>query len=234
MTVRAKKGICAMSIKIINLNKLLQLCGLEEKQLISKLRDDLRIERDKLRGRKTGGGHFHHPWWEAAKDHAVGLDDLNEATERLTKVRGRKRLYPLLTQGFLSWLETLRRGTNLTIGWSEEEVHAHYTVPGMELTVKVDNLLALKIGEDEHRLVYPYFSESPALKEKWARVGLWLMTDALSEYDRTGMQILDVLRGRAFSGSSTFLKGDEEALFELRYRRMLDLWEELRPAYHLK
>ncbi|WP_324748770.1 hypothetical protein SH591_08610 [Sphingomonas sp. LY54] len=223
-----------MSIKVINLNKLLCLCELSENKLISALRNDLRTERNKMIGRKVGGGHFHYPWWDAAKDHAVGLEDLREATDRLSEVSGRKRLYPLLTQGFLRWFELFRRNTNLTIGWSEEQVHTHYVVPGMELTVKVDNILALKLGEDQHRLVYPYFSEEPALEEKWARVGLWLMGDALSEFELSGMEILDVLRGRSFSGASTFLRGDEEALFAARYERILALWEELRPEYDLK
>lgn len=223
-----------MSIKVINLNKLLYLCGLPENKLISELRNDLRTERNKILGRKVGGGHFHYPWWDSAKDHTVGLEDLRSATDRLINVSGRKRLYPLLTEGFLRWFEMFRRDTNLTIGWREEQVHAHYVVPGMELTVKVDNILALKLGEDQHRLVYPYFSEYPALEEKWARVGLWLMSDALAEFELSGMEILDVLRGRSFSGSSTFLRGDEEALFAVRYELILTLWEELRPEYDLQ
>jgi hypothetical protein len=100
--------------------------------------------------------------------------------------------------------------------------------------VKVDNLLALKLGEDTHRLIYPYFAETPTLAENWARVGLWLMREALSEFDFTQMEILDVLRARSFRGSSVFLKGNEEAIFGAKYRQMFDLWKELRPAYGLK
>lgn len=223
----------SMTIKVINLNKLLKLCSLPENLLISELRDDLRTERDKLRGKKKqGGGHFHYPWWDAAKDHAIGLCDLSEQTELLVEISSRrKRLYPLLTEGFLGWLDRLSRSTNQTISWSEEKVHTHYVVPGMELTVKVDNLLALKLGLESHKLVYPYFTEDPVLTDRWARVGLWLMGNALSEYDRAGMEILDVLRGRSFSGASLFLKGDEEAIFERRYADILKRWEELKPEY---
>jgi hypothetical protein len=222
-----------MSIKVINLNKLLRFCQLPENELTGELRTDLRNERDKLRAKKKrGGGHFHYPWWDAAKDHATGLCDLREQTRLLIEISDqRKRLYPLLTKAFLGWLERLSRNTNETISWSEEQVHTHYVVPGMELTVKVDNLLALKLGADRHKLVYPYFSEDPILTERWGRVGLWLMGNALSEYDQAGMEILDILRGRSFSGGSLFLKGDEEAIFANRYIAMLTQWEELKPEY---
>jgi hypothetical protein len=223
-----------MTIKVINLNKLLKLFALPENKLISELRDDLRGERDKLLKKSSGGGHFHHPWWDAAKDHAVGLCDLAEQTEVLIEIAGgRKRLYRLLTKSYLQWLDRLRRSTNRPIGWVEEKIHTHYTVPGMDLTVKVDNLLALKVGEDHHRLVYPYFTEEPTLSEKWARVGLWLLRNALSEFDITEMEILDILRARSFSGGAVFLKGDEEALFARRYGEIASLWHELRPTYGL-
>lgn len=223
-----------MTIKVINLNKLLKICSLAENRLITELRSDLRAERDKLLGHKSGGGHFQHPWWNAAKLHCMGVEDLEEQTSLLIAVSAqRKRLYPLLTSGFLTWLTRLQRTTNQTIGWSDEEVHTHYTVPGLDLTVKVDNLLALRLGEDSHKLVYPYFSETPILSEKWARVGLWLMSEALSEYHLADMELLDVLRGRSFSGASLFLKGDEEAIFENRYSEILALWEELKPEYGL-
>jgi hypothetical protein len=223
-----------MTIKVINLNKLLRLCALAENKLIGELRDDLRNERNKLRGKKTGGGHFHYPWWDAAKDHALGLCDLPEQTKLLVEASGqRHRLYPVLTESFLRWLERLRRSTNQTLSWSEERVHTHYVVPGMELTVKVDNLLALKLGEDHHKLIYPYFCEEPVLSERWARVGLWLMRDALSKFDPVDMEILDVLRARSYSGGSVFLKGDEEAIFRTRYRDIFRIWEDLRPEYGL-
>jgi hypothetical protein len=224
-----------MTIKVINLSKLLKLCSLVDSKLIGELRDDLRKERDKLLGKKKkGGGHFHYPWWDAAKGHALGLCDLTEQTKLLVEAGvGRDRLYPLLTSAFLEWLERLRRSTNLTLSWSEEQVHTHYVVPGMDLTVKVDNLLALRLGEDHHKLIYPYFCEHPVLSERWARVGLWLMRDALSKYDPVDMEILDVLRARSFSGGSVFLKGDERSVFIQRYEKILGIWSELRPEYGL-
>ena len=221
-----------MTIKIINLNKLLKLFSADDRTRISELRSDLRSERDKLNGVRNGGGHFHYPWWNAAKLHAVGKADLKSETEALVEISAqRARLYPLLTKGFLEWLERLRRSTNQQIGWTEEQVHTHYVVPALELTVKVDNLLALKVGEDRHKLIYPYFSEKPVLPERWARVGLWLMGEALSEFDRTDIEILDVLRGQSFSGAQVFLRGDEESIFAAQYLEILRSWEALRPEY---
>lgn len=223
-----------MAIKVINLSKLLRICSLPDNKLTSELRDDLRKERDKLLGKRKSGGHFHYPWWDAAKGHALGLCDLAEQTSLLVEASGqRQRLYPLLTESFLQWLERLRRSTNLTLAWSEEQVHNHYVVPGMDLTVKVDNLLALKLGEDRHKLIYPYFCEEPILSERWARIGLWLMGDALTKHDPVDMEILDVLRARSFSGGSVFLKGDERAIFEHRYEAIRKRWDELKPEYGL-
>lgn len=226
-----------MTIKVINLNKLLKLCALSEKGLISALRADLRAERDKrdkAEDEEVGGGDFHVPFWSDAKMHVMGALNLTGQTIiRIDKHSGRKRLYPLLEKGFLAWFDQLRRGTNETVTWLPESIHNHHDIPELDLTVKVDNLLGLKIGPDKHRLVYPYFSERPILSEKWARVGLWLMREALPRFSITDMEILDVLRGRSFSGASIFLKGDEEALLAKRFEEMLAMWHELRPEYDL-
>lgn len=223
-----------MSIQIINLNKLLRLCALRENVLISELRSDLRGERNKQLGIETGGGHFHHPWWTVAKLHVVGEANLREHLPLFLETnRSRRRLYPLLTDAFLKWFDELRRSTNARLTLIEERVHNHYPVPGLDLTVKVDNLLGLRIGGDAHRVIYPYFSEDPPLSEKWARVGLWLMHDALVGFQIARMEILDVLRSRSFKGDSLALKGDEEAIFKQKYLKMLELWRELRPDYGL-
>ncbi|TZG26258.1 hypothetical protein [Sphingomonas montanisoli] len=223
-----------MTIRVVNLNKILKICQLPENLLTRELRIDLRGERRKALGLPTGGGHFHYPWWNAAKQHSVGLVDLETFTPVLIgDLKSRKRLYPLLTEGFLQWFRHLRRTTNAEIVWTQENIHTHYTVPGLELIVKVDNLLALKIGSDRHKIIYPYFFEEPALSSLWGRIGLWLMREALSEYDIVDMEILDVLRGRSFSGGMDFLKGDEEAIFQRKYMNIIEQWEALKPEYDL-
>lgn len=223
-----------MTINVINLNKLLKLCALSEKALISAVRAELRAERDKAEGEEAGGGDFHGPFWSDAKNHVIGALHLTGQTLlRIDRHKGRRRLYPLLEKGFLSWLDLLKRGTNEPVTWLPESIHNHHEIPELGLTVKVDNLLGLKIGHDKHRLVYPYFSERPILSEKWARVGLWLMSQALARFSATDMEILDVLRGRSYSGSSLFFRGDEESLFTDRYLEIQAQWNELRHEYGL-
>jgi hypothetical protein len=223
-----------MTPKILNLSKLLKFCELRDRQLTSALRAELRAERDKVLGSKEGGGDFHGAFWKDAKWHIRRLVDLRLQTDlRVEALKQRKRLYPQLTSGFLSWFRELRRTTNQRVAWSEMSVHNRHLFPDFDLTVKVDNLLSLRIGEDKFRLVYPYFSEKPALSERWARVGLWVMSEALPTYSITDMEILDVLRAKGFRGSKLFLKGDEEAVFGRRYAEVLREWDELRAEYDL-
>src|SRR3982751_6092270 len=99
-----------MTPKSLNLNKLLKLFELQDQQLRSALRGELRVERDKLLGSKEGGGDFHGAFWKDAKWHVRGLIDLRVQTDiRVQASKQRKRLYPRLTEGFLSWLRELSR-----------------------------------------------------------------------------------------------------------------------------
>lgn len=221
-----------MTPKSVNLNKLLKLFELREQPLISAVRAELRAERDRLLGYKEGGGDFHAPFWFDAKLHVQDLVDLGSSTAaRVTASKQRQRLYPVLRDGFLGWFDDVRRSTNERVGWGEVSAHNHYVFPDLDLTVKVDNLLSLRIGEDTYRLVYPYFAEAPVLSERWARVGLWVMSEALPRFSITDMEILDVLRSRGYRGSRVFLKGDEEMLFSTRYAEIAALMDELRPEY---
>jgi hypothetical protein len=221
-----------MAPKTINLNKLLKLFELQDQPLISALRAELRTERDKLLGYQAGGGDFHAPFWFDAKLYVQGLADLGDmAIMRIQASKQRLRLYPLLRDGFLTWFDGVRRSTNQRVSWAEASAHNHYLFPELDLTVKVDNLLSLRIGDERFRLVYPYFSERPTLSERWARVGLWVMTEALPQYSITDMEIVDVLRGRGFRGSRLFLKGDEEALFTQRYAQLAAQLDSLRLEY---
>lgn len=224
-----------MTAKTLHLNKLLKFFGLVDQQLITELRKELRAERRKRDGGSgDGGGDFHVAFWADAKLHMIGVHDLTRKTEiRVEASKQRRRLYPLLAAGFLDWINRLKRSTNERVGWREGSVHNHLDLAEYELTIKVDNLLSLQIGEGQYRLVYPYFSELPILAERWARVGLWLMSEALPDHSITNMEILDVLRGRSFSGANVFLKGDEEVLFSRKYKDIIDEWDALRLQYDL-
>jgi hypothetical protein len=223
-----------MTPKTLHLNKLLKLFELRDQKLTSALRAELRAERDRYLGLREGGGDFYGAFWKDAKWHVRNLVDLRLQTDvRIEASKQRKRLYPMLAEGFLAWFRELGRTTNEQVSWSETSVHNHHLFPGLELTVKVDNLLSLRIGDGKFRLVYPYFTENPALSERWARVGLWVMSEALPDHSLTDMEILDVLRATGFRGSRLFLKGDEGALLSSRYAEILAHWDELRAEYDL-
>lgn len=224
-----------MSHKSLNLGKILKFFELDQAKLTSALRSELRNEQSKTLGIKSpGGGDFHIPFWADAKLHVIGAVDLGSQVEfRVSMSKQRQRLYPALAEGFLRWLSDLERTTNQKVVWHEVSIHNHVEIEDLDLTLKVDNLLCLKVGDDKLRLVYPYFSETPLLSPKWARVGLWAMAEALPNYSPTDMEILDVLRGRSFRGLNISSQGNEEYLFSSRFKEISARWEALRPEYGL-
>ena len=107
---------------------------------------------------------------------------------------------------------------------------ARYEALGLG-TVKVENTLSITVGDDGHRILYPYFCEDPALSNEAARLGLWVMSQCITGYSTKDMRLLDVIQGRSFSDLDTPLVGDEEALFLKRYSELLKEWHTLRDEY---
>ena len=128
--------------------------------------------------------------------------------------------------GAIQW-DDEQRGTNELILPLEESVHARYNLEDFNITVKVDNLLSLQIGQDRHRIIYAYFRDTPILPPRWIRVGLWPMQTALSDFEIEDMRILDVQRGNAYSVLNCPLNGDEEALLLARCHELMTLWTQL-------
>ncbi|WP_427024855.1 hypothetical protein ACP4J4_02650 [Aureimonas ureilytica] len=91
--------------------------------------------------------------------------------------------------------------------------------------------MSITVGDDGHRIIYPYFCEDPTLSEEGARIGLWLMSSCINGYAIADMRILDVIAGRSFSTIDTPLNGDEENTFRNRYQIVLDEWRALRDDY---
>lgn len=216
-----------MGLDRIHLRKLLKLFMMKDNLRSTAIRADAR---DVMKRRDEGpspGGDFHVPFWSDAKAHAAGRSDLSEATaEQVEKNWRRKKLYPRLKDGFLSWWNEKRRWINETISELPKTIKSSFGFAEIEGTVKVENLLSLQVGDDKFRYVYPYFAEKPALTPEGARLGLWLMSKALPDHDIADMRILDVLRGEAFSVDKFPLTGGEEEAFKLRYRRILREWRE--------
>jgi len=226
-----------MSIRKIHLRKLLKAFNEPENKKISLLRSDIRNERKKLEKKSSGGGDFHGPFWSDAKNHTSGAVDLSIATiDRIAKNEARGRLYPKLSNGFLEWWHKKRRTRNEPISAFPYTVKRRFKIQELDAEVKVENLLSIFIGDPEEgpqgkRIIYPYFSEEPILDEQTARLGLWLLKEALPEFDHTDLRILDVIRAKAYSTLEYPLTGTEQQEFQYKYRMLIDKWEELNKEY---
>lgn len=216
-----------MTIAKIPLRTLLAYFGLPLDKRTAAIRADARAEVRKQGKPSSNGGDFHSCFWSDAKSHAAGRGDLIESTNlRVAEVKARARLYPALAEGFLTWWNEKRRWINEEIHVLPQPVKAPHHFAEIDGTVKVDNILALRIGGDRKRLIYHYFAETPALREDVARLGLWLMGQALTQYDVQDMRILDILRGDVYSVDRFPLNGNEGAIFVERYARMLHDWRQ--------
>jgi hypothetical protein len=218
-----------VSIEKIHLRKLLQLFyakpNLQRRILLTDIRGELNKELDG----ESSGGDFHVPFWADAKDHVAGKLDLREQSkDRVAKNKTRKRLYPLLAKGFLSvWAEKIR--------WRNEKFEFHPKtakgqLPLNELgaTVKVENVLAVKLWDGTNRAVYPYFSEEPILPIEGVRLGLWVLQEALPEFGADELRIMDVLRGAYYRPADAPAQGNERDIFVQKYKNILEEWKKLR------
>ena len=221
-----------MSIHSMNLNKLLKLYSLNEKKTITALREDIRAEIRKENGLDSDGGDFYVPFWSDAKDHVAGKLDLSEKTKaRIAKNPRCARLFPQLATGFLTWWLEKRRWSNLSFQFVAKSVKGHADFENIEARIRVGGLMSLKVGDDSFRLIYPYFCKDAALQDETARIGLWLMQEALGEHSIEDMRILDVMRAKSFAVRDYPLQGNEAELFEAHFQRLTKKWGDLRLEY---
>jgi hypothetical protein len=221
-----------VSLQKIHLRRLLQLFYAPKNLRTSKLREDIRRDISKAAGEESDGGDFHTPFWADAKEHVLGHADLRALSiGRIADAKGRARLYPLLTDGFLEWWNDKRRWRNEPLELLPTPPRAQLLLPEIGATVKVENLMGLESGPDFHRLVYPYFAEVPVLPTEAVRLALWCLRETLLQHDISNMRVLDVLRGGSFGTLDVALVGDEREVFVRRYRELLDDWDELRKDY---
>lgn len=220
-----------MSLKIIHLRKLLKILFLEPNKRIAALRADIREDVAREGGGLAGGGDFYGPFWKDAKDHVFEHSDLRDTTKmRIESNGGRANLYPALRDGFLLWWEKRRRWTNEPFRQAQT-LKVRYTFPGIDAVVKIDNILSVKDARNIDHFVYPYFTPAPVLTEDAARLGLWLLCEALPSVNPEELRLLDVIRGRTFSIDRSPLRGDEEAVFKAKYDAVLAQWAKLREEY---
>jgi len=221
-----------MAVNSIHLRKLLQLLYLPDNKLVTKLREDIRNEITKEEEYSPGGGDFFGPFWSDAKNHVAGHSDLTEQTRiRIDSNTARARLYPQLEKGFLEWWTEKRRWSNEEFEFISERVKGRLSFTELGAVVKIENILALRVGDNSDKLIYPYFSEEPSVNEEAARIGLWVMASTFEKYSDEDMRILDILRGRSFRSSEVVFDGNEEQLLISKYSRILEKWEALKEEY---
>lgn len=221
-----------MPIDNIALRKLLKLFFLPANKRKSELRKEIRNQILKDEDPDGGGGgDFHSPFWSDAKLHVFGRADLQQSTlARIEANKGRGRLYPGLTRGFLEWWREETRGRNERIDYDPKQMKANLQLAEIGATIKVENIMTLVFEESGHMHVYPYFSESPVLSADAVRIGLWVIDEAFKG-EHVDMRILDVLRGQAFRKADLKFRGDEKDLVLAMYRQMLSEWDALWEEY---
>jgi hypothetical protein len=94
--------------------------------------------------------------------------------------------------------------------------------------VKIENTASLKVWDGTHRIIYPYFSETPVLPEAGARLGFWALKEALSDYRTEDFRIIDMQRRAYFRPTEIGTSGDEQQQFVQRYDALLKKWRKLR------
>lgn len=217
-----------MGLETLYLRNFLQITYADTKLRRTLLRRIIGNDFSKQNGIKGSGGDFYVPFWTDAKNHIKGLGNLHETTKgRIEKNKGRKRLYPLLEEKFLEWWNENRRWRNEEFTLIDEPIRARFKVPGINLTLKVENLVAVHVGGRFDRIVYPYFFEAPRLSPEACRIGLWVLDQSLTKYGLENMRILDVLGARAYGAIDYQLIGNEEDLLASHFRSMQSDWSTL-------
>ncbi|MGW9232878.1 hypothetical protein ACWGPT_18635 [Pseudorhizobium sp. NPDC055634] len=219
-----------MSILDVPLGKALRFIYASPSLRRSMLKEDIRLERKKdAGGNRSKGGDYYVAFWSDVKKHISGDSDLTRLTaQRITSDKRLKRLYPQLRDGVLELLSAKLRWSNEVVEIFPQSVHGSLLVEEIGCTIRIRGALHARVREDYIRIVYPYFSEDPALSEEGGRLGLWMMQRALTNLDADDMRIIDPLRKTFFSPRVTPLQGNEERVFRERYRSLIDEWEMLK------
>ncbi|MDW6021864.1 hypothetical protein SAZ10_08830 [Mesorhizobium sp. BAC0120] len=219
-----------MSVLDIPLRKVLQLFYAPPPLQRSILKEDIRLDRKKeAGGTRSQGGDFYVPFWADVKKHISGDADLARLTDdRMNSNKSYKRLYPQLKDGILELLSAKLRWSNEPVEIIPQSVHGNLRIEALGGTIRVRDALHARVRGEYTRVVYPYFSEEPALSEEGGRLGLWVMQQALIELDANDMRIIDPLRRTFFSPQITPLQGDEGTLFRDKYKALITEWKRLK------
>lgn len=233
MPVLVIDSMRAMSILNIQLRKILRLFYANDRLRRRLILEDIRSDASKEGGgARSNGGDFYGPFWADAKAHVTGTADLTRRTEiRIAANSGKARLYRLLRDASLNIFEERLRWTNKPPVIRIENLNGRFEIAEIAATVMVQNVWFVRVGGglgEFNYIIYPYFSEEPSLPDEGARLGLWAMSEALSEQPAAYLRIVDLLRRAPFSTATSPLVGDERDVFVRRYQALNLEWEGLK------
>lgn len=222
-----------MSVLDIPLRKILQLFYAPQSLQRSILKDDIRIDlRKAMGGNRSRGGDFYQPFWVDVKRHIADGIDLEQLVEaRISSNKNYRRLYPLLKDGIIELLSAKLRWSNEPVQIVPQSVHGSLRIDAVGGIIRIRDALNARVRGEYTRIVYPYFSEEPALPEEGGRLGLWAMQQALTELNANDMRIIDVFRKTFFSPQLNPLNGDEETIFQNKYIALVREWERLKEEW---
>lgn len=103
-------------------------------------------------------------------------------------------------------------------------------IPELGAAVKIENTASVKLWDGSNRIIYPYFSEEPALPKDGARLGFWALWEALPGYAPSDFRIIDIQRRSYFRPSEIKFTGHEKDEFLGMYKAIIDLWIRLRDG----
>lgn len=219
-----------MSIERINLRKALQLFYADRALRRSLLLADIRNDRYKADGGGGNGGDFYGPFWADVKDHAAGRSDIVQTTAlRIQANVARARLYPELRDAFLEMWNEKMRWRNERFEFVPESVKAQLPFTGLGAVIKIENTASVQVWDGSYRIIYPYFSEEPALPTEGVRLGFWALSEALPDFPVSDFRIVDMFRRAYFRPGDVDMRGNERDLFVRRYRELLTDWRALQP-----
>ena len=216
-----------MALNNVSLNKLLKMVPrpLSARQsIIRRDASDAVLKEKKIEN--DDGGDFYGAFWSDAKEFVLRGGDLPQLLKRRIAVGpSKRRLYPMLLEGFLRWYmsnfsesaPSERKEIVKVFGKCSNLAHSG--------SVRVNGLLAWQEPDGSSNIVYPYFDKDYALGPRAARLGRWAMAEALGDHDPANMAILDVLRGEAYDNDNCPLMGNEEEVLSNRYVQFLSEWE---------
>ena len=187
------------------------------------------VVHDLIGDRFSGSLPFYTPFWADVKAHLAGELDIQDQTrERIARNGSRARLYPRLTKSFLEmWAEKMR-WRNEPFEFVPQSIKAQMVVSKLGAVVKIENTVGIRVWDGSYRVIYPYFSEKPALPEEGARLGFWALREALPDYDPGDFRIVDFHRTTYFRPVEVRMNGAEGELFLQKYDALLREWRKLR------